>query len=79
MSYSVWARDFLGDEGFAKGLKWSQSLYALGIMVFGPIPGWMADRTGGYVSSYLLFLAMMALSWLLIALVYRRTKSGGRP
>ncbi|MCI9155591.1 MAG: MFS transporter [Lawsonibacter sp.] len=79
VSYSVWARDFLGDEGFAKGLKWSQSLYALGIMVFGPIPGWMADRTGGYVSSYLLFLAMMALSWLLIALVYRRTKSGGRP
>ena len=79
VSYSIWARDFLGDAGFAKGLKWSQTLYALGIVVFGPVPGWMADRAGGYVSSYILFLVMMAVSFLFIVLVYRRTKSGGRP
>ena len=79
VSYSIWSKDFLGDEGFASGLKWSQSLYAFGIVVFGPVPGWMADRTGSYVPSYLLFLVMMALSFLLIALVYRRTKAGGRP
>lgn len=79
VSFSVWARDFLGDAGFARGLKWSQSLYALGIVVFGPIPGWLADRTGSYVASYLLFLGMMALSWLFIILVYRRTRAGGRP
>ena len=79
VSYSIWSKDFLGDEGFARGLKWSQSLYAFGIVVFGPVPGWMADRTGSYVPSYLLFLVMMALSFLLIALVYRRTKAGGRP
>ena len=29
-------------------------LYALGIVAFGPLPGWLADRTGGYVASYLL-------------------------
>ena len=79
VSYSIWAKDFLGDAGFAKGLKWSQSLYALGIVVFGPVPGWLADRTGSYVASYLLFGLMMALSFLCILLVYRRTKSGGRP
>ena len=79
VSFSIWARDFLGDAGFAKGLKWSQSLYALGIVVFGPVPGWLADRTGSYVASYALFGGMMALSFLFIILVYRRTKSGGPP
>ena len=79
VSFSIWARDFLGDEGFARGLKWSQTLYALGIVVFGPAPGWLADRTGSYISSYFLFLVMMALSFLLVMLVYRRTGSGGRP
>ena len=75
VSLSIWARDFLGDAGFARGLKWSQTLYALGIVAFGPVPGWLADRTGGYVASYFLFLVMMALSALLILLVYRRTAS----
>ena len=79
VSFSIWAQDFLGDRGFARGLKWSQSLYAMGIVVFGPVPGWLADRTGSYVASYFLFLVMMALSFLLVALVYRRTRSGGRP
>lgn len=79
VSLSVWARDFLGEEGFAKGLKWSQTAYALGIVALGPVPGWLADLTGGYVASYGLFLGMMADSFLLILLVYRRTRSGGRP
>lgn len=79
VSYSIWARDFLGDAGFAKGLKWSQSLYAFGIVVFGPVPGWLADLTGDYIASYQLFGAMMAVSFLFIALVYRRTNSGRRP
>ena len=79
VSYSIWAKDFLGDAGFSRGLKWSQSLYALGIVVFGPVPGWLADRTDSYVASYQLFLGMMALSWLFIILVYRRTGAGGRP
>lgn len=79
VSFSVWARDFLGDEGFSKGLKWSQTLYAVGIVALGPVPGWLADLTGGYVASYGLFLAMIADSFLFILLVYRRTGSGGRP
>lgn len=76
VSFSIWAKDFLGDQGFSNGLKWSQTLYALGIVIFGPIPGWLADRTGSYVASYLLFLAMMALSFLFVVLVYHRTKTG---
>lgn len=79
VAFSVWCRDFLGDEGFARGLKWSQTVYALGIVALGPVPGWLADLTGSYVASYGLFLALMADSALFILLVYRRTGSGGRP
>lgn len=79
VSFSVWAKNFLGDAGFARGLKWSQTVYALGIVALGPVPGWLADLTGGYVASYGLFLGMMADSFLFIMLVYRRTRSGGRP
>lgn len=79
VSFSIWAKDFLGDEGFARGLKWSQTVYALGIVALGPVPGWLADLTGGYVASYGLFLGMMADSFLFIMLVYRRTRSGRRP
>ena len=79
VSFSIWAQDFLGDDGFARGLKWSQTLYALGIVALGPVPGWLADRTGSYVPSYVLFLAMMAVSALFILLTYRHTRSGGRP
>lgn len=79
VSFTIWCRDFLGDAGFARGLKWSQTLYALGIVALGPVPGWLADRTGSYVPSYVLFLAMMAVSALFILLTYRHTRSGGRP
>ncbi len=79
VAFSVWCRDFLGDAGFARGLKWAQTVYALGIVVLGPVPGWLADVTGGYAASYGLFLGMMADSFLFIMLVYHRTGSGGRP
>lgn len=79
VAFSIWCRDFLGDAGFARGLKWAQTLYALGIVALGPLPGWLADRTGSYVPSYFLFLLMMAASFLFILLTYRRTGAGGRP
>ena len=73
VSFSVWCQDFLGDSGFAKGLKWSQTLYALGIVALAPLPGWLADRTGSYIPSYALFLGMMAAASVFILLTYRRT------
>ena len=75
----IWARDLRGDEGYAQGLKWIQSMYGLGIFVIGPVPGALADVTGGYVPTYAIFLGMLALSLVLVGYVYARTQAGGRP
>ena len=75
----IWARDLRGDEGYAQGLKWIQSMYGLGIFVIGPVPGALADVTGSYVPTYAIFLGMLALSLVLVGYVYARTQAGGRP
>lgn len=79
VSLSTWAQDLRGDAGFAEGLKWCQTLYALGLLAAGPIPGILADATGSYVPSYFLFFLMMLLSMVLLLWVYGRTRAGDRP
>ena len=79
MSQSVWAKDLLGDAGFAHGLKWLQSLFALGILLFGPVPGMLADAFGSYEPAYALFFLMTAVSLLLMGWVYARTGAGAPP
>ncbi|MEM5781455.1 MAG: MFS transporter, partial [Lawsonibacter sp.] len=79
VALSTWARDLRGDAGFAEGLRWSQTLYALGLLLTGPIPGILADSTGSYVPSYVLFFLMMLLSMSLLLWVYGRTRAGDIP
>ena len=79
VALSVWARDFGGDAGFARGLKWSQTMYALGILLLGPAPGILADRFGSYVPAFFLFFLMILLSMALMSWVYQRTGAGSRP
>lgn len=79
VALSIWAKDLRGDAGFAEGLRWSQTLYAVGLLLLGPVPGILADATGSYVPAYLLFFLMMLLSMVLICWVYWRTQAGGKP
>ena len=79
VSQPIWARDLWGDEGYAQGLKWIQTLYALGIFLMGTVPGALADRTGSYVPAYVLFLGMLLVSLALLAFVYEKTGAGRRP
>ena len=74
MSLSVWARDCRGDSGFAEGLKWAQVMFAAGNLVFGPMPGLLADRFGSYIPTYLLFLAMTAAAMLLLCGAYPKSE-----
>ena len=79
VSPPIWARDLCGDEGYARGLKWIQSIYALGIFLMGTVPGALADVTGSYVPAYVLFWAQLLLSLVLLGYVYEKTGAGRRP
>lgn len=79
MTFSVWVRECRGDKGYAKGLKWCQSLFALGILLFGPVPGILADRYGSYVPAFAMFFAMMLISAVCTTYAYAKSKAGGPP
>lgn len=76
MSLTVWAKDCLGDAGFSKGLQWCQTMFALGSLLFGTVPGLLADHFGSYLPAYVLFFGMTLVSLILIAYVYAVTGAG---
>lgn len=51
----------------------------VGVLVFGPIPGMLADRFGSYVPAYALFVALGAASLAILQALYLRLGLGGRP
>lgn len=78
MSLTVWAKDCLGSARFGEGLKWCQTMFALGNLLFGTLPGLMADRFGSYLPAYGVFFGMMLVSMVLLTHVYAVTGAGGR-
>ena len=46
--------------------------YTVGVILFGPVPGLLADRTGSYVPAYLLFAALLTLAIVLVRMAYIR-------
>ena len=49
------------------------------MLVFGPIPGMMADRYDSYVPAYLLFAGFQLILTVLIQGIYHRLGVGKRP
>ena len=76
MSLTVWAKDCLGDAGFSRGVKWCQTMFALGNLLVGSVPGLLADRFGSYLPAYFLFFGMMLISMILMSYVYAVTSAG---
>ena len=67
----LWAAELSTAGSYERTLKWFQVLYAAGGIVFSAIPGMIGDRTGEYVSSYILFAAVALVSLGLLLLTYR--------
>ena len=68
----LWAADLSSRLTYAKTLRWLQIFYNLGGIVFTMVPGLIADRTGEYKSSYIIFAVMMAASLVILLLMYHR-------
>ncbi len=67
----VWADDLASPEQHAKTVQDFQTAYSIGALVFSPLPGLLADLTGSYVPSYLLFTAQTVLILGILQRTYR--------
>ena len=69
---SIMASDCCQVGNYATVLKNYQLSYALGGLVSSAVPGMLADRTGSYLPSYILFFILSIALFLFIIPVYRR-------
>ncbi len=78
VSLSVWPADLYADDNYAKAVRANTAAYTCGMLIFGPIPGMLADRFNSYVPAYALFAAFSGGALALIQLIYLRTGLSGR-
>ena len=76
--FAIWAQDVMGDEGYEETVRSLTVAYALGMLVFGPVPGILADRLGSYVPSYMLFALLTVVAMFIVQFIYRRLGVGRR-
>lgn len=79
ISLAAWAGDLLGDEGYESAVRSLTVAYALGMLLFGPVPGILADRLGGYVPAYALFAGIIVLIAAIVQYAYYRVGAGKKP
>ncbi len=68
----LWAGDLSPKEQYGKTLKWLQLFYNLGGIIFTVVPGIIAEHTGEYKSSFILFAVMMLLSMSILLFSYKK-------
>ena len=71
---TVYAGDLSRPEDFAGTLRQYQIAYLLGSLLFGPVPGLLADWTGSYVPFYILVTALTVFSMFIIQRNYRNQR-----
>lgn len=79
VSPAVWAADLASAEDYPKLVRTITVSYTAGMLLFGPLPGILADRTGSYAPAYLLFAVFLLVSTALVQSVYHRYGLGGKP
>lgn len=73
---SVYAGDLSpSQEEYGKTLKHFQIAYMAGSLLFGPMPGMLADATGSYVPAYVILSAFSVAAMVLEQMSYRKKGS----
>ena len=78
-SPAAWAADLYPEAGYARAVRANMVAYTAGVLLFGPVPGILADRFGSYVPAYALFALLSAAALAMIQFIYIRRNAGGRP
>ena len=69
---TVYAEDLASAEEFASTVQRYQFAYPLGALLFGTVPGLLADATGNYRAFYALMAATCLFAYVVIRLQYRK-------
>lgn len=75
---TVFARDLSTPEQYAATIRQFQLAYMTGSLLFGPVPGFLADATGSYFPTYRLLTVFAVLSMVLMETVYYRVDGRSR-
>ena len=72
---SVFAADFSNAKTHGKLLRHFQMAYMAGGLLFGPVPGMMADAAGSYIPAYVVLSVCAAAAMALVQATYRRMRT----
>lgn len=70
VSPARWARDLCAD--YESAVRTITLAFTAGMLVFGPLPGLLADWLGGYVPAYTVFFVLLLTAFLIIQRLYRK-------
>lgn len=75
---TVFAGDAADKKNYTKTIKLYQIVYMTGMLIFGPVPGMVADRTGSYIPAYMILIAFAAGAMILIQTAYALARRRAR-
>ena len=79
ISFAAWADDLYGGAGYESAVRSFTVAFAIGMLLFGPTPGILADRFGSYVPAYAFFAATLIFSMAIVQYAYHKLNTGHRP
>lgn len=79
VSFAAWAGDLYGDAGYESAVRSFTVAFALGMLLFGPVPGMLADLFGSYIPAYVLFAVTLLVSMAIVQWAYHKLDVGHLP
>lgn len=70
VSPARWAADLCAD--YESAVRTITLSFTAGMLVFGPLPGLLAGRLGGYAPAYVAFLLLLLAAFLIVQSLYRK-------
>ena len=71
VSASVYASKISTEAEYGHTLTRFQTCSSLGALIFGPVPGIIADRTGSYVPAFVLMLCIAVIAVVILLYSYK--------
>lgn len=78
VSTARWASDLNSKENYPAAVRTINLAYSIGALLFGPVPGMLADRSGSYLPTYILFGLLLVISYAALSIVYIQLGVGKR-